>query len=73
MARHFSGPRLREARIAAGLRPEQLALSIGRSVYSIHDYERGRVRPPVDVLADIAEVLHRDINDLLAEEIRHVA
>lgn len=73
MAKVFSGPSLRRARIAEGLRPEQLALSIERSVYSIHGYELGRICPPVDVLANIADILHCDINDFLAEEARNVA
>lgn len=57
MARMFSGRRLRDARIAAHLKPEQLALRIGRSVFSVHAYEIGRAQPSVTVLASIADVL----------------
>ncbi len=63
-ARCFSGARLREARTAAGYRPEQLALRIGRSVYSIHEYERGRVCPPTEVIARLADTLDVDADEL---------
>jgi transcriptional regulator with XRE-family HTH domain len=69
MARTFSGSRLRNARIAAGLSPEQLAVNIGRSVYSIHSYEIGRVSPPVSVLSQIAHALGVDISDLFGEAV----
>lgn len=68
MARCFSGQRLRDARSAAGLKPEQLAVKIDRSVYSIHEYERGRVTPPVDVLVRICVALGRRLDDFLEEE-----
>ena len=54
MARHFSGRRLRESRKAAGISIELLAIAIERSGYSIHEYERGRVTPPITVIAAIA-------------------
>ncbi len=57
MARCFSGQRLREARTAAGLSPEQVAVSIGRSAYSVHEYERGRVRPSAATLGALAAIL----------------
>jgi transcriptional regulator with XRE-family HTH domain len=73
MARHFSGRRLREARIASGLSTERLALTISRSAYSIHEYERGRVTPPVDVLAAIADTVGCTVDGLLDEEAAHAA
>ena len=74
MIRCYSGQRLRELRIAAGHSPESLALNIGRSVYSIHEYERGRVQPPVSVLARIAAVLGGTLDDFLIDaEVAHVA
>lgn len=57
MARQFSGRRLRDARTAAGLSPERLALKIERSVFSIHSYECGRARPSIEALAAIADTL----------------
>ncbi|MCX5588176.1 MULTISPECIES: helix-turn-helix domain-containing protein [Streptomyces] len=73
MARHFSGRRLREARKTAGLSPEHLAISVGRSAYSIHEYELGRVTPPITVIAAIADALGRSVDDLLTEEEAHAA
>jgi transcriptional regulator with XRE-family HTH domain len=64
MALYFSGMRLREARIAAGLRPEQLALHVGRSVYAIHEYERGRSVPSGNVIGALAVALDISIDDL---------
>jgi transcriptional regulator with XRE-family HTH domain len=68
VARHFSGQRLREERTAAGISTEQLALAINRSAYSVQEYERGRVRPPVNVLSRIASVLGCTVDDLLDDE-----
>lgn len=69
MARCFDGQRLRDARIAAHLRPEQLALTINRSVFTVHAYERGAIHPPINVLAHLAEVLGRSVDDFLTEEV----
>lgn len=73
MARSVSGPRLREARKSAGLSAEQLAISVGRSAYSIHEYELGRVTPGTAVLIAIADTLGRSIDDLLDEEVSNAA
>lgn len=73
MARHFSGQRLRETRKAAGISIERLAVTIGRSAYSIQEYERGRVTPPINVIADIADTIGRPIDDLLTEEVANAA
>lgn len=67
-ARCFSGARLRETRVAAGLRPEHVAFSIERSVYSIHEYERGRVCPPAAVIDRLAQALGVTPGDLLDDE-----
>lgn len=69
MARCFSGQRLRDARIAAHLRPEQLAHVVGRSVFTVHAYERGDIHPPINVLAQVAQVLGRSVDDFLSEEV----
>ncbi|HEY9409929.1 MAG TPA: helix-turn-helix transcriptional regulator [Jiangellaceae bacterium] len=73
MARQFSGRRLREARTTSGIPVELLALTVGRSAYSIHEYELGRVTPPINVLARIADALGRPVDDLLTEEEAHAA
>lgn len=68
MARSFSGQRLRETRKAAGVSVEQLALTIGRTAYSIHEYQRGRVTPPTSIIVAIADTLGCKVDDLLGEE-----
>jgi transcriptional regulator with XRE-family HTH domain len=73
MARYFSGPRLREARKSAGLSPEQLAVNIGRSFYSVREWELGRVTPSVATLAAIADTVGCTVDDLLTEEAANAA
>lgn len=73
MARHVSGRRLREARKSAGVSAEQLAINVGRSAYSIHEYELGRVTPGTAVLIAIADTLGRPIDDLLDEDSEETA
>ncbi len=73
MARSFSGRRLRETRIAAGVSIERLALDLGRSAYSLYGYENGKVSPPVNVLAHAASLLGCKVDDLLDEEALRVA
>ncbi len=73
MLRCFSGPRLREMRTAAGLSSEQLAALIDRSVYSVHLYERGRVAPPAQVLAALADELDCPIDSFFTKESANVA
>ncbi len=68
MTRMFSGRRLREVRVAAGVSTERLALGIVQSSYSIHEYERGRVAPPVNVLSQAAYLLGCKVDDFLCEE-----
>ncbi|MFD0417289.1 helix-turn-helix domain-containing protein [Streptomyces sp. NPDC127108] len=73
MARYFSGQRLRETRKAAGISIERLAITIGRSAYSIQEYQRGRVTPPVHVIAALADALGSSVDDLLTEQSGDVA
>lgn len=68
MARQFSGHRLREARKSAGISPEQLAVNVGRSFYSIREWEQGRVTPSVATLAALADIVGCSVDDLLTEE-----
>jgi transcriptional regulator with XRE-family HTH domain len=67
MARHFSGRRLRETRKAAGISIAQLAIGVDRSVYSIQEYENGRVTPSTSVLLAIADILGLRVDDLFEE------
>lgn len=68
MARSFSGRALRDARIAAGLRPEHVAVRVNRSAYSIIEYEAGRVTPSLPVAVALATVLGCPLDDLLTSE-----
>ncbi len=53
----FSGSALRQARRAAHVRPERLAVEVARSVESIRGYEGGRIDPPASVVAALADAL----------------
>jgi transcriptional regulator with XRE-family HTH domain len=66
--RTFSGARLRQQRIAASLKPEQLALAIDRSVYAVHEYERGRANPSADVLGALADTLDCPVDAFYTDE-----
>lgn len=66
MARSFSGSHLRERRQAAGLKPEQLACRIGRSVFTVHQYERGIARPSAAILGALADQLNCAVDDLFS-------
>lgn len=64
MTRQFSGPRLKKVRLRVGKPLEQVALDIGRSAYSVQEYERGRVVPPSSVLPLLADALGCAVDDL---------
>jgi transcriptional regulator with XRE-family HTH domain len=64
MARTFSGRLLRQQRTARGLRREQVALAVDRSVYSVAGYETNRIDPPARVVAALAELLDLAESDL---------
>lgn len=62
------GENLRAARRAQGLKSEQVALAIGKSVYSVHSYENGRVSPPAHVLVSLSRLLGVSVDSLLGLE-----
>ena len=64
----FSAQRLRDARTAAGLTPEHVAVATGRSSFSVREWERGRVTPPTPLLGQIAAALSIDVADLFERE-----
>jgi transcriptional regulator with XRE-family HTH domain len=68
MARHFSGALLRERRLAAGLKPEQLAFHVGRTVFSVHQYERGTATPSAKILAACADTLDCSVEDFFVRD-----
>jgi transcriptional regulator with XRE-family HTH domain len=72
MARAFNGAALRDQRRLAGVTASDLANCVGRSSYAIWAYEAGRMRPPVDVAAGLADALEVGLDQLLADD-RQVA
>jgi transcriptional regulator with XRE-family HTH domain len=69
----FSPERLRAARIAAGLTPEQLATAIGRSSFSTRRYESGQSRPRAGDLGRLADALGISPGDLFESDSEPVA
>jgi predicted transcriptional regulator len=53
----FDGPEMRRRRVAAGIRPEEMAVAIRCSVESVHLYERGKVTPRLNRINDIAAAI----------------
>lgn len=66
----FVPQRLRAARRRAGIRPEKLALEVGRSAHTVSAWERGASTPSAVMLGRIANVLGIAPGDLYAEEDR---
>ncbi|MEQ9662645.1 MAG: helix-turn-helix transcriptional regulator [Parasphingopyxis sp.] len=65
------GKNMKRLRTARGLTQEQLgARAGGRSVNQMNGYERGRSRPSLPVLKDIAEALGTSVDEL--ERVDHV-
>jgi transcriptional regulator with XRE-family HTH domain len=58
---------LRRIRKDRGLRPEHVAIVIGRSNSTVLAYERGRVTPSADALGELAWVLDVPIDDLFTD------
>lgn len=59
------GLRISQARRRAGLTQEQLAAGIGLSRTSVANVERGRQPLQVHTLAQLAQILHSDLNSLV--------
>jgi transcriptional regulator with XRE-family HTH domain len=68
MARAFNGAALRDQRRLAGIPAAQLAEAVGRTADAVWSYERGRVTPPVDVAATLADTLGLRLDQLLTAE-----
>lgn len=60
----FSGNALRRIRVAAGIRPERLAVDVGRSTDTLRGYEHGRIDPPASVVGALAGALNVEPGDL---------
>jgi len=55
------GPRIAEARKAAGLSQTELASRTGNSARTVEAWESGARHPRYDALQDLATVLERDV------------
>jgi transcriptional regulator with XRE-family HTH domain len=55
---------MRSRRHQLGLTATQLGYEIGRSPYTVNDYERDRQEPPASVARAIAIALDMDMDDL---------
>jgi DNA-binding XRE family transcriptional regulator len=64
----FSPQRLRDAREDAGKSPEHLAIAVGRSSFTVREWERGRVTPPTALLGPIAAFLGVPVASLFDED-----
>jgi transcriptional regulator with XRE-family HTH domain len=56
------GPRIQEARLAAGLSQSELAVKAGNSTSTIQSWELGSRHPRFDGLQRLAEALGRDVS-----------
>jgi transcriptional regulator with XRE-family HTH domain len=68
LPRRFSGENLRQARVDAGLRKEDLASRAECSYPSVHSYEVGKSAPSANILARLADVLGISIDSLFTTE-----
>ena len=59
------GARVKAIRVANGLTQEQLAEALGKSVQTIHNYEKGITRLPYEVMIALNEKYHASIDELL--------
>lgn len=63
-----SGPKIRQARLRAGMSQAQLARAVGVSERNVVRWESGRNQPRVDHLVRIAEACGVAVSDLLDGE-----
>lgn len=66
----FSPRLLRNARLAAGLKPEQLARAVDRAGFTVREYERGRITPTVQTVCRLVDVLGIPLAGLFESEAR---
>ncbi|MFF2215038.1 helix-turn-helix transcriptional regulator [Streptomyces antibioticus] len=66
--RQFSGPRLRDQRLLAGLSAAQLGERVGRSESTVCRWERGRTQPSISYADAVADALGIRLDVLLADD-----
>ena len=62
------GKRLQRYRLEAGVTQQALGIRIGRTANTIAEYEAGRTKIPVEVVAKLAKELNFSIDELLFGE-----
>lgn len=62
------GKRLQRYRLEAGVTQQALGIRIGRTANTIAEYEAGRTKIPVEVVANLAKELDFSIDELLFGE-----
>jgi transcriptional regulator with XRE-family HTH domain len=70
MSRRFSGATLKRLRTDARMSRSTLGMAIGRSEYSILEWERGLHSPRRSVLPLLASVLRCRVDDLFEDSVR---
>ncbi len=61
---------LKEARLKQGYTQEQLGRMVGIHTTAITAYEKLRAMPSQEIAEKLAEILHRDVNELFPEKLR---
>jgi DNA-binding XRE family transcriptional regulator len=64
----ISPAKLRAARVAAGLKREQVALAVDRSWRAIAQYETGDVVPPMPVALAMVDLYGITLDDLIEHQ-----
>ena len=67
--RTFSGTQMRAQRRIAGLSVHDVAARIGRSYWTVYDYEHGEAVPPIPVADAIADALGLPLDRFLVDDI----
>ena len=67
MARHFSGRKLKDARLVAGVSRRELATQLGSSYKTLASYEQGIRVPSVLRAAALADAIGVRLDDLLED------
>lgn len=73
MPRTFSGHRFRTARQAAGLSVHDVAARVGRTCWTIYEYERGTVRPSIEMADALSDAVGQTLTDFLADDSKAAA
>lgn len=68
MDNNVFGTRLRERRLQKGMRQTDVAAKVGCATTSFANYEKGMIKPPVNVLSKLCEILEISPFELLGDK-----